>query len=179
MTRPLSFAPLLVVIVISAVPAHGQSSFNEWLGPQSNEKATLVAPVVGQAIDPAKHDKLSRYDITLEIVKGADLKLPVSVNPVVTFGEREFQQTKEFRADKDATYIPAKMQLKKHELGWRFYTLNVRVKDGKLRGAVVHFRDGKIQESIADPCIAVYRIPDNVEVMAGKIPFDVVALFTK
>jgi hypothetical protein len=71
------------------------------------------------------------------------------------------------------------MQLKPEKLGWRFHTLNARITDGNLKGAIVHFRDGRIQESITDPCMAIYRIPDDLKVEAGKIPFEVVALFAK
>ena len=139
----------------------------------------MLAPVVGKPIDAANHDKLPRYEISLNIVKGADLRLPASENAIVTFDGTEFRQTKDFDSDKDSLYLLGQMQLQKDKLGWRFYTFNVRITDGALEGAVVHLRDGKIQDSITDPCIAVYSIPDDVKVEEGNVPFEVVGLFAK
>ena len=170
---------ILIVVASSAVRAKAQPIFSRWLGPQTNENSTLFAPVSGKPIDPTKHDKLPRYEFSLEIVKGGDLKLPVSENAIVTFDGKEFRQTKDFAPDEEATYLFCRMQLKKGELGWRFYTFNVRVTDGVLEGAVVHFRDGRIQGNITDPCIAIYRIPDDIEVETGTVPFEIVALFAK
>jgi len=180
MPRPHSFAFLLILLVApSGVWAQTQSPFSKWLGAQTNEKAPQFAPVVGKPLDRGKHDKLRRYEISLKIVKGASLKLPSSENAIVTFGERGIQQIESFQSKDDALYLLGTMQLEKHELGWRFYTLNVRVTAGELKGAVVHLRDGKLQKSITDPCIAIYRIPKDVKVEIGEVPFEVVALFAK
>ena len=170
---------VLVHCAIGGFLADAHASFREWLGPQTNENATLFAPVVVKPIDPAKHDRLSHYQIDLAIVRGRDLKLPASDNAIVTFTGKRFQQSKEFRADEKAMYLVGKMQLKRDRVGRRFYTLNARVTKGQLKGAVVHLRDGKIQDSITDPCIAIYRIPDDIEVKTGKVPFEIVALFAK
>jgi hypothetical protein len=169
----------IFVVTTSTVHAKDPPAFKNWLGPQTNENATPFAPVVGKPIDPAKHDKLPRYDITLEIAKGGDLKLPASENAIITFDGREFTTLKDFHPDKDATYLFCRMQLKPDKLGWRFYTLNARITDGNLKGAIVHLRDGRIQDSIADPCVAIYRIPEGLNVEAGKAPFEIVALFAK
>ena len=93
----------IFVVATSTVHANDQPTFSKWLGPQTNDNATPFAPVVGKPIDPAKHDKLPRYDITLEIVKGGELKLPVSENAIITFDGREFLKLKDFHPDKDAT----------------------------------------------------------------------------
>jgi hypothetical protein len=169
----------IFVVATSTVRANDQPAFSKWLGPQTNDNATPFAPVVGKPIDPAKHDKLPRYDLTLEIAKGGDLKIPVSENAIITFEGKEFQKLKDFHPDKDATYLFCRMQLKPDKRGWRFYTLNVRITDGNLKGAVVHLRDGRIQDSITDPCLAIYKIPDDLSVEAGKVPFEIVALFAK
>ncbi|MCA9174766.1 MAG: hypothetical protein KDB14_09815 [Planctomycetales bacterium] len=180
MTRLETLIALAVFMVAtSTVHANDQPAFSKWLGPQTNDNATPFAPVVGKRIDAAKHDKLPRYDITLEIVKGGDLKLPVSENAIITFDGGEFTAMKDFHPDKDATYLFCRMQLKPDKLGWRFYTLNARIIDGNLKGAIVHLRDGKIQDSITDPCVAIYRIPDDLNVEVGKAPFEIVALFAK
>ena len=175
---------LLALAPSCAGPIRPQLPFSEWLGPQTNEKAgpwDVVGPpiVVGSPIDAAKHDKLSRYEITLEVVKGADIKLPDSKNPIVTFDGRGFTQVEDFSPDHVALYLVGKMQLWKDEGGWRFYTLNLRVTDGNLKGAIVHLRDGKIQDDITDSCIAIYRIPDNLKIATGDVSFEVVALFAK
>jgi hypothetical protein len=169
----------IFVVATSTVHANDQHAFSKWLGPQTNENATPFTPVVGKPIYLAKHDKLPRYDISLEIVKGGDLKLPVSENGIITFDGREFSKLKDFHPDKDGTYLFCRMQLKPEKIGWRFYTLNARITDGKLKGAVVHLRDGRIQDSITDPCVAIYKIPDDLSVEAGKVPFEIVALFAK
>jgi hypothetical protein len=169
----------IFLVATSTVHANDEPAVSKWLGPQTNENATPFAPVVGKPIDQASHGKLSRYDILMEIVKGGDLKLAVSENPIITFDRGEFRILKDFHSDKDGMYLFCRMQLKPEKLGWRFYTLNARITDGNLKGAIVHFRDGRIHESITDPCMAIYRIPDDLKVEAGKIPFEVVALFAK
>lgn len=165
-------------VVAEAQDAQGRPPFKSWLGPQTNKTARFPS-VVGQVIDVARHDKLPRYDLSLKIIKGTGLRMPASKNAIVTFDGTEFQQTKDFAGDKDARYVVAQMQLKKGQPGWRFYTLNVRITAGALKGAVVHLRDGKIQDSMTDPCIAVYRIPGDLKVDEGNVPFEVVALFAK
>jgi hypothetical protein len=75
--------------------------------------------------------------------------------------------------------VVGRVQLKKSKPGWRFYTLNVRVKAGPLKGAIVHLRDGRIQNSITDPCISVYRVPANVEIKPGDLDVEPVAMFAK
>jgi hypothetical protein len=180
MASPKTLLALAVFLVAtSTVDANDESVVSKWLGPQTNENAPPFAQVVGKPIDQASHDKLSRYNISLELVKGGDLKLAVSENPIITFDGREFRTLKDFHSDKDGVYLFCRMQLKPEELGWRFYTLNARITDGSLKGAIVHLRDGRIQKSITDPCMAIYRIPDDVKVEAGKIPFEIVALFAK
>lgn len=175
---------LLVLFASCADSVRPQLQFREWLGPQTNEKAGLFdvvgpPPVVGSPIDIANHEKLRRYEIDLKVVQGADLDVPDSENPVVTFDGRGFQHSKDFRADHEARYLVGKVLLRNDESGWGFYTLNVRVTDGDLKGAIVHLRDGKIQDEITDPCIAIYRIPDVLDVETGNVPFEVVALTAK
>lgn len=167
------------LFTIGTIRADDPPAFSDWLGPQTNDDASVFAPVVGKRIDPKNHDKLPRYKITLEIVDGGDLRLPLSENPTTTFDGKEFSQLTDFHPDKDAAYLLCRMQLKPGALGWRFYTMNARITDGKLKGAIVHFRDGKIQESITDPCIAVYRIPEGIDVKSGEVPFEIVALLAK
>jgi hypothetical protein len=163
--------------------ADDAQNWEAWLGPQSNKQATLEAtlfqPVVGSPVDQAKDPRISNHEISLRVVKGADLRIPQSENPTVTFSGTAFQQTAGFRPDPNALYLVGQMQLKKGQLGERFYTLNVRIKDGPLKGAVVHLRDGNIQESIKDPCTAVYRLPADLKVNAEAVPFEVVAIFAK
>lgn len=154
-------------------------AFEKWLGPQTNDTATLFAPVAGPPIDAAKDKTLSRYDISVSVIPGGKLALPKSENPTVTFDGADFQQMGAFKLEQDALYLVGRVQLKKGNLGWRFYTLNVRIKAGPLEGAIVHLRDGRIQNSITDPCIAVYRIPANVEIKPGDLPVEAVAMFTK
>jgi hypothetical protein len=151
----------------------------KWLGPQTNDTATLFAPVVGPPIDAAKHEKLSRYDISVSVVPGRKLALPKSENPAVTFDGAEFQQIGALKPDQEALYVVGRVQLKKSKLGWRFYTLNVRVKAGPLEGAIVHLRDGRIQNSITDPCISVYRVPAHVDIKPGDLAVEPVAMFAK
>ena len=167
------------MFTVGTIRADDPPAFSDWLGPQTNDDASLFAPVVGKRIDPTKHDKLPRYKITLEIVKGGDIRLPLSENHTITFDGKEFSKLTDFHPDKDAAYLLCQMQLKPGALGWRFYTMNARVTDGILKGAIVHFRDGRIQESITDPCVAVYRIPEGCDVKIDKVPFEIVALFAK
>ena len=159
-------------------------SFEDWLGPQTNENATVSSPVVGTVIDSKSDRKLSRYDVSLKLVRGKDIEIPASDNPVVTLVDGQPAEVKKVKLIDNRIYLVGRVQLKPKQLGWRFYTLNLRVKKGPLKGAVVHLRDGSLQNSIRDACIAVYPIPREYGIRVGEgqmlpIDFEIVAQFSK
>lgn len=168
---------IMIAISVSSAVAQSRGPFEKWLGPQKN--SLINRNVVREAIDRAKHEKLSCYNFSLLVVKGSDLKLPTSENPVVIFDGSEFKEVMSFTADANSKYLLSTFQLKKDQLGWRFYTLNVRVSDGALKGAIIHLRNDRIQETISEPCIAVYRIPSEILIEVGEVPFEVVSYFAK
>lgn len=170
-------ATIMIAFAVSSAVAQSAEPFEKWLGPQKN--GLINRNVVRDTIDRAKHEKLSCYNFSLLVVNGSELKLPTSENPIVIFDGKEFKEVMSFVADANSKYLVSTFQLKKDQLGWRFYTLNVRVSDGELKGAIVHLRNDRIQETISEPCIAVYKIPSEMEIEVGEVPFEVVSYFAK
>ena len=155
------------------------AEFSKWLGPQQNsERDCSFGLVVDHPIDPKEDRRLSKYKLALRILPGSKLELPKTSNPLVSFDGKKFKHAPKFKPDSDELYLLATIHLNV-PLGWRIYTLNARVTAGPLKGAIVHFRDGEIQESIRDPCLAVYRIPKDIKVKPGNIPFEIVSFFAK
>lgn len=182
MIRPtVTFFVLALLLTSSEATAQSKKaatdSFEKWLGPQKNSIADFG--VVREVIDHRENRKLKLYDMGVKVVKGSELRVSDSENPLVVYEQGEFKQVKSFTADAESLYILTTFQLKKNQLGWVFYSLNVRVTDGELKGAIVHLRDDKIQESIKDPCFAIYKLPSDLKVKPGDLPFEVVSYFSK
>lgn len=173
-----------LVAAMLAPPAPAQESdasrpFAYWLGPQTNKRINRFDRVVGKPFDVTKDEKLQKYDISLRVVKGRDMKLPDSQNAVITYQDRKFRKKRRFQPQQETLYLVAQMQLKKKRLGWRFFTMNFRVKEGPLKGAIVHLRDGSGPKSILDPYIAVYALPDKYADAVGPLSFEGVSMFAK
>jgi hypothetical protein len=63
----------------------------------------------------------------------------------------------------------------------RYYALNVRFTQGTLKNAVVQLRDytGGRSPSEKDPYVAIYKIPEHIEVEEGELDFHVIRILAK
>jgi hypothetical protein len=145
--------------------------FSQWLGPQKDAEAKRV-------IVQETHHALSDFQIALEVVEGVRLRLPESTNPVVIFDGKAFQRVVEYTIHKDDKYVLGTIKLNA-ELGVRIYRLNVQLKRGPLKGAIVHLWDDRVPEAIRAPYICAYPIPDGYDVSAGPLEFEIVSVLYK
>ena len=97
---------------------------------------------------------------------------------MVTFHGNKLKQLDKFKPEPKSPYLVCSLKLKA-KAGWRIRRLDARVTAGPLKGAIVRFRDNKIQDSIKDPCFAVYKIPEDMKVDTGTVPFEIVSFFAK
>lgn len=164
----------LIEITRQEPKQHSTKGFDTWLGPQKE-----LSWASGIPSDEKKKAIFSNYNISLEVIKGSDFKLPKTKNATVTLGKSGLQGIKDFKVEPNAKYLFGKLQWKKSQMNWRFYIFTVRVKNGALKGAVVHLRDGKFQKSFADPCFAVYKIPEQIKVAPGPVSFEIIGILAK
>ena len=164
--RVTSLAFALVLCCDSSPSQDEVEAYASWLGPQTIDPMIAAGPGY----------KLERYRVDLRVVEAADFEMPETTNDVVTFSDGEFGPF-ELRAVEGARPLLVGSLRLEAELGWRFYNLDVRVLEGPLRGALVHLRDGQLPASITDPYVAVYPIPDDVQVDPGPLEFEVVGHF--
>jgi hypothetical protein len=164
---------------------------DEWLGAQDypglNEPENLkLAKDMWSA-------ECKGYTITLRVVRGDELRwqllpatlwrslpsglqriLPLAPAPrVTTFDSKRHcvAAVDEIVIDEDALYVFGRCVA--WESGIRIYTLDVRVTDGPLTGALVHLRDGQRPEP-GGPYYCAYKIPAASNMPRGRIPFEVV-----
>jgi hypothetical protein len=175
------------IVISSASGGESQepvpSAFSKWLGPQENEKYpgkpdrwVVADPVVERVITQKDHPRLSKYEISLSVVKGSQVRVPESANALLVFDGKSFQRIKQFEPRRESKYVFGKISLKA-EYGWRIYTLNVRVTKGRLKGAIVHLWDGKVPDSIEDPYISAFEIPAQFELAEGPMEFEIVSFY--
>ena len=161
-----------------------------WLGPQKNMDgwlgvpSTVSAPRVGLpgspppstsgTIDPAKDEHLSHYTISLELIRGRNIKLPASKNPVTVFDGRNLSDVHSFVTHLDRLYLVGRFELKE-ETGWRYFMLDGRITSpDELKGDIIHFLPGKWQESIADPSCCLYLLPEELDLKEGPVEFEII-----
>jgi len=133
----------------------------------------MARPAIQRSHPAETANKLDRYSVRLRVVEAAQFETPRTTNGVVTFVGGEFAPFESRGADGDGLLLVGTLQLE-GALGWRFYALDLRVVDGPLAGAIVHLRDGGLQDSTVGPCVAVYPIPDDVQIRTGPVDFEVV-----
>jgi len=144
------------------------------LGAQRKDAHTLVP------LKPDRHKVLALYAISLSVVRGSQLNLLKSANALVTYDGKRFQRVPvdRFRPVKDAYYLYGHFRLKEQR-GYRFYQLDVRIAEGPLQGRIVHLCDGKLQESVRDPCQAVFEVPERWGLREGPTQIDIVHYVVK
>ncbi|WP_145250498.1 hypothetical protein [Aeoliella mucimassa] len=144
--------------------------------------------------------------IDLQVIRGSKVKLPETPNGYTTLVNGEvstlFFMTKvplpryeegelplerrippqptgvKLPIRKDSLYIVGITRLGESTLQGG-YSLNVRIKEGPLAGAIVYLRDYEHPESVGDPFVAIYKIPDDLEVPEGPLSFKVVHISSK
>jgi hypothetical protein len=148
-----------------------RNSFATWLGPQ--EPFRSVFGSTDRVHDIENHPLLRSYDISLHVVLGGSLEIRESPNGVVGFDGRDIMEEKQLTVESDDTLLVGRIKLRTGERWKRFYSLDLRVRQGPLKGAVVHVRDGKIQNSVVDECVCIYFIPPGISIDEGPVAFDV------
>ena len=141
----------------------------EWLGPQ-NKKAAIPKSLVDRI--------LPGVEIEASIVSGAELRLPESENGIVVLADQKLLAVESFTPDRSRQYLFAKLS-GEGGIGRAIYDLDIVVTAGELTGAVVHFRDGDIPESLSDPLVALFEVPADLNLLESNIPFEVIRVLEK
>lgn len=141
----------------------------KWLGPQTQPESAQE----GFAL----FDDL--YKVSLIVVRGDELK-SMKVPNIVHFDDTVRRAPADWpeHIEKDAKYVLGRIR-KKGRSHVAVYTLDCRIEDGPLKGAVVHLRDGRLPEDLTGEFAAYYRIPDEVEIDPGALKFRVVLKWYK
>lgn len=59
------------------------------------------------------------------------------------------------------------------------FDLNVRITEGPVAGALIHCRSGKILETYLEPMVAVYKIPEGLDVDLSEPKIEIVGFRSK
>ena len=170
-------ACLVAAFIVSSVTAcrseptpEQVSGYSQWLGEQTKN---VVHPLY------VDHDPREEcWDVSLSVVQGSKLEVPGTKNPVVSFDGSKVVHLQPGTKLDHARYLVVRADFNATK-GWYVYEFTLRVDGGPLNGAVVRIRNGHLPETISDPLVGIYRIPDVLRVSEGPQDFEVINFVAK
>jgi len=195
-------ATLLLAATLSAATASDQNRpeqtlacpYEVWLGRQKNVnqlfgKSRFIVDRSGSNGEDPKWDFVkNEITIELRIVAGSKVKLPDTKNGYTTLINGEVasvSKKKNLQIMPYSMYVVGVFRQKEsleqpgRYIGGRYYSLNARISKGPLKGAVVHFLDGRVTMSLKDPKVAVYKIPAHIKTAEGILDYQIIRVSRK
>lgn len=198
------FVPVFFLCIVSLPKSEGAeieantSQFVVWLGKQTNSGPighfrSIVDSSGSSESDWRWENIKDSLDIQLRIIAGYNVRrvsradrskvyqeLPQTKNGYTTLINGEVGSVKdqaELQIRHNSLYVVGIVKQTKG-VG-RIRSLNARITRGPLTNAVVHLRDNTWNESMTDPFVAVYKIPEHIEVTEGDLEFRVIRVVEK
>lgn len=142
----------------------------KWLGSQTQPKSVREGFT--------DFDEL--YSVSLIVIPGDKLKAMKDLRNVVHFDETVRRAPEDWRehVENDAKYVLGRIN-KKERWHLAVYTVDCRIEDGPLKGAIVHLRDNRFPEDKTTDMAAYYRIPDDIEIEGGTLKFQIIRTVDK
>ena len=117
--------------------------------------------------------------ISVRVVDGESVVLPRSENPITAVINGELTEQSNVSLDPSRKYVIGQITSSDASSGKRLYIVDLLVRNGPLKGAIIHLRSGELQRSPDGPLLAVFEIPEGLELANGVMEFDVIGLKSK